>query len=237
MKEDQTIFFDEIGNVKFRYNRRARRYGIHVKPSGEVCVTIPYLGSLKTANSFVERKKDWIITNLRKIKDLKKPYTTGLILYNELFSVNICLNITNNNTIKISSENGTHFTVLLPSDTDLSEESSQKKIEDTINSLFLKAAKKILPVRVNLISEKTGLHYSGLKITSAKKRWGSCTVRNSINLSKNLVRIPVYLIDFVIIHELCHTVHKNHGAKFHALVNSFCNGQEKQLEKDLKMKS
>ncbi|MBO4601772.1 MAG: M48 family metallopeptidase, partial [Salinivirgaceae bacterium] len=47
------------------------------------------------------------------------------------------------------------------------------------------------------------------------------------------MRLPEYLSDFVILHELCHTVHKNHGPKFHQLLDTLVGGHEKQLDKEL----
>ena len=66
-----------------------------------------------------------------------------------------------------------------------------------------------------------------------KSRWGSCSYQNNINLNLHLVRFPEYLSDFIICHELCHTVHKNHGPQFHALLNEIV-GNEKLLNKEVK---
>ena len=51
-------------------------------------------------------------------------------------------------------------------------------------------------------------------IKNNKTRWGSCSHRNNINLSLHLMRLPEHLIDYIIAHELVHTVHKNHSNKF-----------------------
>ncbi len=95
-------------------------------------------------------------------------------------------------------------------------------------------AKEYLPTRVEEISRIIGLKYSRLTIRPAQTKWGSCSSQGNLSLSLYLMTLPRHLIDFVIVHELCHTVHFNHSAEFHALVNSYVGGKEKLLTKELK---
>ncbi len=99
---------------------------------------------------------------------------------------------------------------------------------------YIVQANSYLPERIKQISQNTGLKYNNLSITKARTRWGSCSSRCDISLSFHLMRLPKHLIDFVIIHELCHTVYHNHSAEFHALVNHHTNGQETQLEREIR---
>ncbi len=96
------------------------------------------------------------------------------------------------------------------------------------------AAKGYLPNRVAELSAQTGLQCGRVSIRASRTRWGSCSARNDINLSLYLMRLPAELIDFVILHELCHVRHKNHSAQFHALLNTLCGGREKELSARLK---
>ncbi len=82
-------------------------------------------------------------------------------------------------------------------------------------------AKNYLPERVKEISQETGLNYSSLLINSAKTHWGSCTA-DRIHLSCLLMAAAPDTIDYVIIHELAHTVHHNHSENFWALVEKNC---------------
>ena len=81
-----------------------------------------------------------------------------------------------------------------------------------------KKAQKILPARLEELSKKYGFKYRKLRLTNAKKRWGSCSWQNNINLNINLVQLDNKIIDYVILHELCHTKIKNHSKKFWDLV-------------------
>ena len=98
-----------------------------------------------------------------------------------------------------------------------------------------RAAHLDLPPRVAAIAARTGLTYNRLSIRAARSKWGSCSGRNDISLSLYMMLLPDRLRDYVIIHELCHTVHHNHSPRFHALVDSLTGGRERELDKELKM--
>ena len=91
-------------------------------------------------------------------------------------------------------------------------------------------AKEYLPIRVKYWSEITGLIPSALKITSAKRRFGSCSGKNSVCLSLYLMQYPEYAIDYVIVHELCHIRHKNHSPVFHNLVKKYLPDADERIK-------
>lgn len=62
------------------------------------------------------------------------------------------------------------------------------------------------------------LRYTGLRLRKMRRRWGSCTRTGMITLNEHLVRTPDICIRGVVVHELCHLVHLDHGPGFHALV-------------------
>lgn len=97
-----------------------------------------------------------------------------------------------------------------------------------------RAAKADLPGRIARLSEVTGLKYEKLAIRASRTKWGSCSGRNHISLSLFLMALPEHLRDYVIIHELCHTVHHNHSPRFHALVDRLVGGREKALNRELR---
>ncbi|MFR9661830.1 MAG: M48 family metallopeptidase [Rikenellaceae bacterium] len=95
-------------------------------------------------------------------------------------------------------------------------------------------AKEYLPKRMEEICSQTGLKYNKLTLRLTRSKWGSCSGENNISLSILLMSLPKHLIDYVIIHELSHTVHHNHSAAFHALVDRLCHGREKELAAELR---
>lgn len=89
--------------------------------------------------------------------------------------------------------------------------------EEEITALKQRAA-VVLPEKVAYWSAVTGLQPTGVKITSARKRYGSCSPRNSLCFSCFLMDYPEEAIDLVVVHELCHIKEKNHSPRFYALL-------------------
>ena len=97
-----------------------------------------------------------------------------------------------------------------------------------------RAAKADLPGRMARLTEATGLRCEKLTIRASRTKWGSCSGQNHISLSLYLMTLPEHLRDFVILHELCHTVHHNHSPRFHALLDRLVGGREKELNRELR---
>ena len=81
-----------------------------------------------------------------------------------------------------------------------------------------KEARELLPRRLSELAERYGFSYGRVFIKHNSSNWGSCSALGNINLNLNLVRLPQLLRDHVILHELCHLRHPNHGPEFHALL-------------------
>ena len=79
-------------------------------------------------------------------------------------------------------------------------------------------AKEVIPPRVAHYGSIMGLVPTSVKITSAKTRFGSCSAKNGLCFSWRLMQYPDEAIDYVVVHELAHIAHKNHGPDFHACV-------------------
>ena len=79
-----------------------------------------------------------------------------------------------------------------------------------------------------------GFSYGRITIRASRTKWGSCSFRNDLSLSLYLMALPERLRDYVIVHELCHTVHHDHSPRFHALVDRCLGGQERALDRELK---
>lgn len=85
-----------------------------------------------------------------------------------------------------------------------------------------KQAKEELPSRLSELAERYGFAYNRVTVKHNSTNWGSCSVRNNINLNLNIVRLPAPLRDYVLLHELCHLRYHNHGEAFHLLLEHVC---------------
>lgn len=101
--------------------------------------------------------------------------------------------------------------------------------------LFYKArALEMMPQLVDKHAKRMQLFPSALKFRKNKTRFGSCSAKNSISLNILLMKYPLEVIEYVIIHELAHIKHKNHSRKFWGLVEEYC-PDYKRLDKALKL--
>ena len=104
--------------------------------------------------------------------------------------------------------------------------------EAEINHLVLEA-KKIIPERTAYYARLMELMPAGIKITKAKKRFGSCSSKNSLCFSCFLMLYPMEAIDYVVVHELAHIKHHNHSRDFYKLIKNYM-PDYKEREKLLK---
>ncbi len=97
------------------------------------------------------------------------------------------------------------------------------------------AAKGYLPRRTAELAAHCGFKYGRLTLRATRSKWGCCTGANNLSLSIFLMQVPKHLIDFVILHELTHTIHHNHSAQFHAALDHILGGREREYIKELKL--
>ena len=87
-----------------------------------------------------------------------------------------------------------------------------------LGKFLLVQAERYLPPLLAAMSRNTGLAYKRVSIRRQRSRWGSCSARASISLNAALLFLPYHLTRYVLVHELCHTVHLNHSERFWSLV-------------------
>lgn len=108
----------------------------------------------------------------------------------------------------------------------------RKKIEDfkikNIDSFYKKEILKYLPDLVQEYSIKMNLIPTSISYRKNKRTWGSCNYKNGLNFNILLMKFPIELMEYVIIHELAHIQHKNHSKNFWDLVESYCPDYKKR---------
>ena len=130
--------------------------------------------------------------------------------------------------------NGRHNTLLYPADTHFGSERRQAWLREVIKEYLRRRAKNILPGRLQQLATQHGFAFSSVSLRDCHTRWGSCSSRGSISLSIYLVLLPDELIDYVLLHELCHTVEMNHSDKFWALLDKVCQRDSRTLRQVLR---
>ena len=109
----------------------------------------------------------------------------------------------------------------------------ENEMGKTLPKINREDARKVLTQRLAELAEDHNFDYGKVSIRSQKTRWGSCSSQNNISLNQNLLHLPDYLIDYVLLHELTHTRVKNHSSKFWNELEKVC-PDAKEMRKRLK---
>lgn len=118
---------------------------------------------------------------------------------------------------------GKDFTVRRVGATDISFAGETIRVPERMTTfgftdwLRLQAASFIRP-RVDHYAGQMNLHYASIRMSEARRRWGSCGAKDTLNFAWRLVMCPPWIIDYVVVHELAHIAYKNHGPRFWAQV-------------------
>lgn len=96
-------------------------------------------------------------------------------------------------------------------------EAEMKRLE-TLKKRYRSAARAQLEARVAFYHPRTGGHYTSITVRDQKTRWGSCSSRGTLSFNYRLVFAPPAVLDYVVVHELCHLTHMNHSKDFWNLV-------------------
>ena len=214
MNTAKSIHIHGIGEVLFRKSKRAKKINISIKPFEGIVVSFPYYVSYKAAEEVALSKKDWIKKSIAKIKN----YESKKVVYHEASefftrSHKLVIQKKSEGNIGVVVRNG-KISVKIPFNKDVFSDEVQSAIRSGIDRALRNEAKEYLPLRVERLARDFGFTYNQVYCKNLKSRWGSCSVRNNINLNIHLMRLPEELIDYVILHELCHTIHKNHSKRY-----------------------
>lgn len=229
---EQLINIDGV-EVAFFKSKRAKSLNITIKPFTGVRVSVPQSVSFDKAKTAVNQRMDWVKSHLSKMHKAEDEFT--VFTFDTEFKTRFhqleikYAEVDNPKTII----RGGKINVLVPLSTDVKSTEVQLEIRRGIERTWRKEAKEYLPKRVEQLAKKHNFSFNRITVQNSKTRWGSCSVENNINLSLHLMRLPDYLIDYVILHELVHTKIKNHSKEFWQLLD-IVSGNAKKLDREVK---
>jgi hypothetical protein len=234
--DSKSIFINNIGNIVLQKKSIAKYLGIRIKPFEGIFVTVPKRVSYKEAEEFVRSREDWILKHLPKIQKIEN--SKPMLDENTIFKTKEHNLVIKKSMVEetIVSINEDEIKIEYPWLEDVTSDKIQDKIKTAIIFTLRLEAKKHIPRRVKELAYLYGFEYNKVTVKNLKSRWGSCSGRNNINLNIHLMKLPNELIDYVVLHELVHTIHKNHSKRFwNALENILPNS--KKLDRALKQYS
>ena len=225
---------DGLGEVTLKKSAKAKYIKLRVEPFKGVVVTVPTYLNYEFGLNAVMGKYDWLSGQLESAREKEKD-----LLYSEkdfpLLAKNYSIYIEKRDaeSPKRRFKNDKAI-IYLPTNSTFQDSSIQEYISESVNKVLRADAKLHLTERLNHFAHHFKLNVNKITIRNTKTRWGSCSYQNNISLSFHLMKLPDHMIDYVILHELAHTIEKNHQKPFWKLLDIFCEGQAKTLDKELK---
>lgn len=211
------LYDAEFGEVRIRSVATSKHVRLRVSPSGELIATIPGKRAMQTLRNLLEESRD----DLRQIVGQAKSASPGPYQHNQRIGASHTLLFTTSDLSSArSSIKGTNIIVSLPAGSTIETPGIQRAAQRAVRRALQQQAEAYLPRRLRFLASQYGFVYSQITFGNAKGRWGSCTSRGIIRLNIALMKLPLGLIDYVLIHELSHTVELNHSSRFWSLVES-----------------
>jgi len=196
--------------VKGKLNR------IRIRFDSDLLIVETGTGQLSADDlSFIEDKKRWITKNYLRLKQAKDELlTTQASLEDSVRIFGEAVPVQYENHHKTAYRlNQKGLIIYAPS--------FDNKSILVASALFF-YAKQYLKKRTLEIAHQLGYELSNIRIKNLRSKWGSCSSKKNINLNWRLIFLAPFVVDYVIIHELCHLTHMNHSSEFWNLVSQFC---------------
>ena len=211
-----TIITDEeFGEIVVKKRSLAKTVSLKIAPDGRIQITMPPYAPLLAAKTLIK-------TSRKQIRELVSQYRKKLS-YTKNQQIGKSHNLLIQTTAKPSSVKiiGTQILAEINEAESVESAVNQQLIRSKILTALRKEAKSYLPRRLSFLAKEHGFSFARSKITHSSSRWGSCSSSGTISLNIGMMNLPFELIDYVIIHELCHTRHMNHSTKFWNEVSKF----------------
>lgn len=202
--------------VSIKIDKKNRKtISIKINDNGEVIVSAPLYLSSERIKELIKVKSKWIIEKLELITNNKQKD-------NPLESIKF---LGSNYKVKIYEEKGNSIKVRLKEDefqvyAPIEGNNLEPHIKETIVKWYKTQAALIYKERVEYYSKILKVHPQKITIKEQKTRWGSCSSKGNLNFNWKVVMAPVEVVNYLVVHELCHLLQMNHSKDFWDLVES-----------------
>lgn len=228
------VYDTEFGRIRAKRNARAIYVRLKINGAGELEATLPPRAPLRAVNHLLNEARD----EIREL--LKKHSVRTATLYKDGQSIGHShrLSIVVDSTTTKPARTIKHqlLRVTLPPGTEASSTTTQDFIRVGVKKALEKEARAYLPRRLQYLADTYDMSFESIRYGNQKGRWGSCSSQGTISLNVGLMGLPLELVDYVLIHELCHTKHMNHSPDFWELVER-CMPDYRDRRKVLKTKN
>lgn len=226
--KDQSLFVEGLGQIRVRYNSRAKRFVFRVKDN-ELVMTAPRYSTTREQLKAI----DTMFNELQSLLDRSAEPLIDLNYKIDTTYFKLQIKQGTGKQFLAQSELGS-MVIAAPAEVDFENKDLQAWLKKVIIEALRRNAKIILPPRLYMLAKRNNITYDRVRINTSKGRWGSCSQKKSINLSAYLVLLPEHLIDYVLLHELAHIDHMDHSEHFWNRLDLLTNNQALELNAELK---
>lgn len=205
---------NNVINFKYKIVREKRKtISIRITDKGEVLITSPFNVSEETIKTILKKKEKWITNKVQLFANRLSNYKEKEFVNDEKF-------------LYLGEELQLEFCVIHSKKvyTDIQEgklkvylsncEKNHQEIRDSIIDFYRKKATDILSERTKIYSELMKVRPKKITIKDQKTIWGSCSSKGNLNYNYRIIMAPMEIIDYIVVHELCHLVHMNHSKEY-----------------------
>ena len=188
---------------------KRKTLSLTINENAELIIRAPKRLSIEKIQDFINEKENWINRKKRLIENQIKDVTSNhnkLLYLGNLFPINV-----EQNASKELFFTGEEF---------IANSIEPDSLSLSTKKWYKNKFKEIALPRVAYFANKHNLMVNQVRIKNQKTMWGSCSSKNNINLNYLLLMAPMGVIDYVIVHELVHTIHRNHSTDFWDSVES-----------------
>ncbi len=216
----RTLTLSPQGETPLAYTlirRKRRTIEIRVLPCRSVRVTAPLWMPFGTIENFIRRKMSWLRQKLAEPAPQTRRFEPGETLY--FLGEPYVLEFRPGAKPEVGSryDARTYLTVTAPE----ARWSDSAYIRRLVREWYRDRAISVIGAQVWICQERLGLHPKMVRFKWLKSRWGSCSGKKAVNFNIQLVCMPLSVIEYVVIHELCHLKHLNHSRSFWRLVAEY----------------
>lgn len=210
-----TITDEEFGVITLRRSARASHVRIKVSPDGRLRASLPLYAPLFLVKRLLQSSRSELRSMLAEQHN-ETTFEPGMAI-GKSHTLIVRPSTTATTT---AARHGQQIIVSLPEGQALNDPKPARVIRDTVIEALRIEAKSYLTKRLAFLADKYGFDYEKVRFSHASGRWGSCSTNGTISLNIALMKLPFELIDYVLVHELSHTVQMNHSEAFWKLVET-----------------
>lgn len=207
----------DLPPYQVRINPRAKSVRLSITAAKGLVVTLPRYVSPTVIPQILEEKRDWIEKAFQKLAARPSPTPKTLPSELKLNAIGEKWQIVYKPKESRSVSLTVHSSWVLVIEGKVTAHQASRTL---LKKWMREKAEQVLPGWLEQISRQTGLAYQSVTIRDQKTRWGSCSSKKNINLNQKLLFLAPHLVEYIFIHELCHTVHMSHSSRFWGLVKT-----------------